>query len=174
MKRILLDCDGPLSDLRRHIVEVLCIDVDYNMPGQPREIEDWIPQYAEQARAILREPEFWLTLPVTAGAQEGVERLRSRNADITILTKPYKGCPFWYDARVEWLCKNFGFEQDRVLVGKRKNWVAADRFIDDQIENIQEWERENINGRAYLFSTAENVMVPRLHRIDWSSIDLIF
>ena len=168
-----LDVDGPLADLRRHIVEVLGLNIDPYAVG-PYEVADWIPEHAALAQELMNKPEFWLTLPITEGAQEGVELLRSRNVDITIVTAFFESCPMWFDARVEWLAKNFNFEPDRIIFAKRKYKVEADRFIDDSVDKIEDWEKKHPNGRAYLFTAPHNVTYTRLHRVDWSTIDRIF
>jgi 5'(3')-deoxyribonucleotidase len=175
MRRVLLDCDGVLANLRKHTVEVMGLPIDWSAPGDYK-VEDWLePDDAKAARDLLKAPEFWMTLPVMDGALEGVQKFRDRNYEVVVLTAPYASCPLWYDLRISWLKENFNIPRDSVIVGSKKSWVGnADRFLDDKLTNIESWEAENPNGRAYLFTAPHNVMVPRLQRVDWDSIDKVF
>ena len=173
MLTLALDVDCVLADTRRHIVDVLGLTVDPTLPG-PFEVEDWIPGHAERARAVMKTPHFWYTLPVMDGAQEGYQKFRDRNVDVTIVTAFYYGCPMWFDARLDWLAENFNIDAEHVIFARRKYKVEADRFVDDSLEKVVRWEQAHPNGRAYLFTAPHNALENRIQRVDWETIERIF
>jgi len=175
MLEILLDCDGVLSDLHRHLIEILRLDID---PQTPKGylFKDWVPaEQLKDAYGLMRAPQFWLTLPVIEGSVEGYQRLIDRNSKVTICTAPYHACPMWHDARIQWLKDNFNIRPDDIIFTNKKHLCGSvDRFIDDKLTNIQEFEQRNRNARAYLFTAPHNVAHIRTQRVDWDNIDRIF
>lgn len=133
--RILVDCDGVLSDF---VSEVLRFDgyaharssiTDFNIFrawGQPDRWPAFNTFISQQHRVLgmLTEP----------GSEEFVKALRQLG-EVAVCTSPYKGAPFWIPERLEWLERHFGFKPDDVCVWSRKHWVQADVLIDDALHN---------------------------------------
>jgi 5'(3')-deoxyribonucleotidase len=86
---------------------------------------------------------FCSSIPVLAGAVEGVESLRSV-ADIVVVTTPWRSRT-WAHERFEWLERNFGFTRDSVIQTSNKADVDGDILVDDSFTNLRRWE----NRRMY-------------------------
>lgn len=114
---------------------------------------------------------FWSSLPLMDGALEGVRWLEAKLAQILVLTSPYDSCPGWYDARVAWLTKNFGFTRDQIMVGSAKEWVTgADVFIDDRPKHIAGWATRHPSGLALLYDAPYNRDCTGFTRVTWKTI----
>jgi 5'(3')-deoxyribonucleotidase len=157
-KRTLLDCDGVLADWTSFLLKTLdvglTIDDCYDFKLR-RVLTDLRGKHvAKQADIICSRNEFTESQPLLPWARELIDILMIEG-HVTILTSPWssKG---WYDARIKWLNANLGIRQDDVIVGRLKNWVTADLFVDDKPSNIIEWANDNPQGRAVLLAWPYN------------------
>lgn len=98
---------------------------------------------------------FCSSIPVLAGAVEGVESLRSV-ADIVVVTTPWRSRT-WAHERFEWLERNFGFTRDSVIQTSNKAAVDGDILVDDSVTNLRRWE----NRRMYRGSWPRTSASPR-------------
>ncbi len=171
---VLCDVDGILADfvlgalamiehrLGRHY-EVEQVDMwDFgSLPGFDK-IQD---EFWELTKAMG----FATSLPVFAGAVEGIERLRTI-ADVEFLTSPMHGSKTWVHERNEWLEKHFGAHHKDVHHVHKKFRMPGRVLIDDKVEHIAEWEAANPNGLALLWDRPYNRGTPHTVVRDWETV----
>jgi 5'(3')-deoxyribonucleotidase len=125
--------------------------------------------------AVLAEPDFWSDLPVVPYAQEAIRDLRAAGHHIQWVTTAWNSCFGWYDARRNWLDKNFAspdqnLSRDLTVTGS-KGLIWADVYIDDKPAHIVEWHEHHSlpEHRAILYKTYFNVdSHGDLDHIEWS------
>ena len=162
MKRVLLDCDGVLSDFIGPV-----LDLVWEATGRTYTRED--VKVFDFAASLGLEPEenavvkdeishrrgWWSELPIMPGAQEGVARLQ-QIADVYIVTSPWNNCRTWLYERETWLRKHFGIPHSRVLACSAKHIVAGDVLVDDRIDTLLQWQDHNPRGAAVQWQTPHN------------------
>lgn len=182
-REVLFDVDGVVADFISHamdflnrIAETLGDPPTYDPSTVVTfELDSWVPpKHLTPLYELMSKPEFWLTLPVIEGAQEGIDRVRTKGLTVYWVTKPSKYCPLWLWARQEWLKKHFATDPDDIISTMHKHLVQGARFFDDKIQHVEAWESRNHNGLAYLFTTSYNRDIPRTQRVDWDTIEQAF
>jgi 5'-nucleotidase len=157
--RILLDCDGVLSDFvhptldlvhahtgdRHHIEEITQWDV-FAAIGKK--------EHEHILNSVVEKGGFCETFPVLTGAQEAVEELR-KLGDVFIVTSPFDA-PTWVVERNRWLAKHFGFTKKQIAHVASKFIVSGDMLIDDSERNLIEWKEHNPTGAALLIDAPWN------------------
>lgn len=108
------------------------------------------------AETVLADGDFWASLPVIAGAREGVNRLRVSTHDVFFVTAPWEGCRVWDSVRRGWLREHFDAGKKDVACLDAKEIVQGHVLIDDKASTIEAWARAN-HGRAYLYTQPWNV-----------------
>lgn len=155
--RILLDVDGVVSDLVKHIFSYL-----ENPSIQPEDIKSWdmIDYFSKKEQKYILEfmsdSEFWRTLPLRPKAKEGFERLKRADHDIYWVTSSYSPCNQWGDAREEWLKENFDTDRESLVITQAKYVVHGDIFIDDCMYHVKSWVKHNREGLAFLYDAPYN------------------
>jgi 5'(3')-deoxyribonucleotidase len=61
---------------------------------------------------------------------------------------------FYADERIDWLMQEAGFQREEIVLTHAKYLVQGDIFIDDKLENIINWAKEN-NGIPVLWNAPE-------------------
>lgn len=154
-RRVLVDCDGVLADL----------------------LPTWLAKYGETSREwlhvdditsygherLVSEPELfwralgpalWECMPV---AGSSVFKQLCEEHDVYIVTYAHAAAPDAHKAKLAWLARYFPwFDRDRVIFTKHKHLVRGDVLIEDHVENIASWLRENPTGQAYLLPAPYN------------------
>lgn len=162
MKRVLLDCDGILSDFVRAYLYLLY--VDFGIRAEPEQVTSFdigasLGLTAEQSsamkRAIGNEHELAKRMHVYPGAIDGVARLRS-SADVYIVTSPWNSNPTWTHDREWWLREHFGIPHSRVIHTSAKHLVRGDFLVDDKTSTLVEWQASNPSGVALQWITPHN------------------
>lgn len=152
MKRVLLDCDGVLSDFvgmvlawdnHQHTRESITDFNIFKCWGQP---ERWV-----DFTAYLRGTGAVLGMAPTPDARDIVRGLRAGGHEITVVTSPFQGVPNWMPDRLKWLELHFGFSPRDVCFWDQKHRIAGDVLIDDRAEHI-----EAFPGRALLVDAPYN------------------
>ncbi len=154
--RILVDCDGVLSNFIDHVLVEL-----NDICGTKHVIDDvteWemyealkVPGEArERVDEIVMSPGFCAYLPTISGAREALDQLRADGHQVRCLTTPFKG-DNWMPERVHWLRKHMGFNRKEVIFCHEKEYEWGDVLVDDKIENLQAWQARHPLGKAILF-----------------------
>lgn len=156
MKRLLIDCDGVLSDWLTPalaVVEEMC-----NAHYVPADFDSWdiFARFAadgHDARALkdaiygrvdLRD------LPVYPGAQEAVAALRER-AEVYVVSSAWD-----VPGRIDWLRRHFDMPHTSLVYAVHKHIVKGDVFVDDHAGNVTTWSAAWPEGRAILYGQPYN------------------
>lgn len=133
--------DGPLADFdlaffnlcRSHGWE-LNID-SLGSPNRKRFMADNMVNDDERsmARRIVDSSRWFLGLPVTGGARNGVDLLMEY-FDVQVCTKPLEANPTCRDDKYEWLKANFPELAPNLMICPNKSWAAGDTLLDDAIK----------------------------------------
>ncbi len=135
--RVLVDMDGPLADFDTLFFE-RCVQNGYTLDcditeQRHRFATDHIPDRRERelARQMVNTSGWFKDLPVTPGAQEGLELL-DEFCDVWICTKPLEVNPTCRDDKAHWLGLNFGGRWvRRLIITPDKSLVQGDILLDD-------------------------------------------
>jgi 5'-nucleotidase len=134
---LLCDMDGPLADFDS-LFFARCAEAGFEMDcdrdGQRhRFATSHIPdrRHRKAAREMVHNSRWFLDIPVTEGAQEGIEFL-TVNFDVWICTKPLEANLTCRDDKARWLVKHFGsYWEDRLIITPDKSLIVGDILLDD-------------------------------------------
>lgn len=135
---LLLDMDGPMAAFDEGIVTVckeLGIKLDItglNDPNRKHYITDNMPDPddAQMIRTIINTTHFFEMLPVTDGADVGVDILCSY-FDVWVCTKPLDINPYCRDDKMTWIKRHFPKLQNKVIMAPKKSLVHGAILLDD-------------------------------------------
>lgn len=132
--------DGPLADFDAHFWRLTLNE------GWPADVPDGTAQahryasdhiiddaHRRMARAAIEETGWFRALPVTPGAQAGVDQLLSSGAEIVVCTKPLQESPTCRDEKAAWLTEHFPELAANVVMTPDKSWVHGTVLLDDAI-----------------------------------------
>lgn len=161
--RVLLDCDGPLTE---GFVELACKYIreesDGKVDAQAHKVDQWdlmkalgVPADVEKrVYTRLEEPGVAFNFEPNKGAADFMESLNTW-ATVYIVTSPLGG-PHWAHDRERWLYKWFKVPSRRVCSIKDKFIVVGDAFVDDKKSHLEEWKAEHPSGLAILWRIPPN------------------
>lgn len=159
MTRVLLDCDGVMSNF----VDAAC-EFIYQATGTryfPEEIFDHdtfgflgLKHLERDLKEEIEQHDWCLNMRPFPGARRGVQRL-SKYADIVVVTAPYHANG-WVMQRNEWLRRYMKISEVQVVYAENKGLVSGDFFVDDKVENCVEWSTANPNGMAIVWNRPYN------------------
>lgn len=174
--RILVDCDGILSDFVKPT-----LDLVFEHTGDRHtheEIVQWDVFAAigkKQHEHILNDAVlkggFALDMPLLPGSLEAMKELKSLG-DVFIVTSPFDA-PNWVYERTTWLKRHFDIDKKQVVNAASKFVVVGDVLIDDSERNLKEWLEYHPNGMPVLFDRPWNRHVdhPGVHRVtNWDTL----
>lgn len=139
MKRILLlDMDGPLAgfdDALWKFCQSFEIDLDISDLNDPNRkyymTENVIREKDRQMlRIIIDKSNFFRNLPVTEGAQDGVQEL-VKHFDVWVCTKPLDTNVTCRNDKMAWIEKHFPDLYTKVIMAPKKSMVDGDILLDD-------------------------------------------
>jgi 5'-nucleotidase len=179
MKKVVaLDCDDVLVDfLGRAIDEIYLqygIVVD-DTEFVTFEYETVFDKYGIDADL------FWNTveqqgdgvhsnLELLDGAVEGYKQL-VRRAEVFVVTAPFKREKNWINDRNYYLNKHFGIAADRIIHTSHKYLIRADILVDDKLQNLVDWHKNNPNGLPILFTAPHNLEDTTFQRVNnWEEL----
>lgn len=172
--RVLLDCDGVLSDFLPFALQTM-----QELSGKlytAEQIVDWDlfqtfdPAWKHDFFYECGRPGVATSLRVCEGALEGVARLREW-ADVMVVTAPMRNAPFWLAEREVWLHKHFGFTRDQIVHTEAKHICSGDVFVDDKPSNVRLWAQENPGGIGLLWDATYNRLDRGLTRaLSWDDV----
>ncbi len=161
-KRILIDCDGPLSDLVAGTLAAA--GIPDHVPAPEWDFLNNLPAEQKYAAKRLRsKPGFALSLPVVPGAVEAIWHLR-RIAEVHILTAPMSSSASWKEDRLEWLSRHFNIGEDMVTFADDKSSTEGATLLDDKPANIETWSARQ-GRRGWLWSCFHNQGSSWDHRV---------
>lgn len=157
--RILLDCDGILSDFCTacfRLIEQLTGDVHTH-----EEVTHWDVFNSlgkGHLKPVMKETAaqsgWCINFPVYAGVQDVVKRLEEIG-EVVIVTSPMS-VPHWTYEREIWLMKHFGIPKGRIVNTEGKQYVTGDVFIDDADDNCVKWHAEYPDALTILWDAPYN------------------
>lgn len=143
-RKLLLDMDGPIADLDRQVWDdsvaagwkwdIETLDQFIHRYSTVHIID---PEHREAARALINQPGWFRALPVTPGAQEGVEALLAAGHEITVCTKPLATNPTCRDEKYAWLVEHFPMLAPEMITAPNKSRITGDLLLDDAIDHAQ-------------------------------------
>ena len=161
--RILLDCDGVLSDFIGGVLDVVRDreEVELEAKDFPRgeifkQLGEIDPGLRRMASAAIMERGFCAGLAVLPGAESGVRTLRAAGLEVYIVTSPVTKSHYWMCERYEWLMEHFGIDNKYVIFTQSKHIVQGDIFIDDRDDHVEEWVEHQKNGAGFIWDTLHN------------------
>jgi len=164
MLRLIFDVDGVICNFEEHW-RVLAENTigridDRQRPGHERDwyVEERYDLTPEEVTVITKalytsSPEF---MPAIEGAIVNLRWLM-RKHDVFFATTSLVPNPLWEYGRRRWFARELGSEAARRLIFTRYKYVlAADVFVDDKPQHIQEWREHRYplvgrHARSILF-----------------------
>lgn len=156
---LLLDQDGPLAHFDAHFHAMVAENgwpMDATLETQTaRFATDHIPDlvHRKRARRVVNTSGWFRALPVTEGAQEGIQIL-DKHFEVWIVTKPLEANPSCRDEKAAWVVEHLGRKWERRLIlTPDKSMVNGHLLLDDAPKS--EWY-ERATWRPVIFSTVWN------------------
>jgi 5'(3')-deoxyribonucleotidase len=84
----------------------------------------------DMIRNMINNTHFFEYLPVTPGAQEGVQEL-IEFFDVWVCTKPLDANQYCRDDKMKWIKKHFPDLHEKVIMAPKKSLVHGDILLDD-------------------------------------------
>lgn len=147
--RVLIDCDGVLSNFREQLF--------HHAKIEPFEITEWgfigkdeRMSWDVAHKAVCRAG-FCLNMQPYDGAREFVNHFE----DSYIVTSPWYKSPYWVDERYTWLRRHIKFPTNRVVVTGAKYLCKGDYLIDDKLDNVVKWCKAWPQGKGIVFSNLD-------------------
>lgn len=161
--RVLLDVDGVVADFvtsAKAAATAVTGKEYWGVPVTKFEALESLGLTKSQVKAayeVMNSPNYAYEMSVIPGAPRAVKKLVNV-ADVYFVTAPLPTSPTWDYDRRRWLKKVFGTGWDeRVVFTKEKHLIAGDFFVDDKIENVEEWQSYWHSGKAILLSQPWNL-----------------
>ncbi len=158
-KRILLDCDGVLSDFC-----AACFDLIYEHTGDRHtldEVKEWDlfsalgkSHLKDVMKKVSSESGWCLSFPLRPGAKDAVQRLQEIG-EVVIITSPMN-TPFWTYERNIWLEQHFGIKKSHTIHTESKHYVPGDILVDDNVVNCINWKKEYPEKLSVLWDAPYN------------------
>jgi 5'(3')-deoxyribonucleotidase len=165
MRTILLDADGVLLDFVGATLKVTHELTSLRFRREDLtgwEIFDYIkdplvPDLARQVRRRIARKGFCEGIKPIAGAQAGVERLKTLGK-VKVVTAPWKTSPTWCYERFEALEHYFGIAHEDVIFAADKSVIHGQVLVDDKPSNVTSWleHQARATGRPILGVIWEN------------------
>lgn len=166
---LLLDVDGPCAEFVGHLLQHVASPELTRAHITDYDIFSFLtPDERARAKALLAGPEFWRSLPVTAGAVENVRYLE-RTFDVVYVSSPWNACEQWYAARRAWLQAHFGPKIHFMAVAAElKHLIRGHVMVEDNVSTLTMWRALNAPNDAVLFTAPWNAKsMWSGARLDW-------
>lgn len=140
---VLLDIDGPLAGFDEHLFALsqkhgweFKDGIFERAHQKSRYLTDDMAnsQHRRMARDLCEAAGWFRSLPVIAGAQEGVDEMLTRGWCVFLCTKPLAANPTCRDEKYAWVCEHFPALKDRLIITPDKSIVYGDVLLDDAIK----------------------------------------
>jgi 5'(3')-deoxyribonucleotidase len=142
--RVLVDCDGVLSDFVSHLLHELKAFGAIPLDTTPEHITDYnigasLGISWDTINQVVYRPGFCANMMTYPEALPWLHRLR-KIADVTVVTAPYKGSRHWIGERIWWLKGLFGLEESEICVWSEKHRIEGDLLIDDAPKHVEAYD----------------------------------
>ena len=138
---LLLDMDGPIADFDLAFWQY-CQEQGFELnidslddPNRKRFMTENFVHDDErlEARRQIDTTRWFIDLPVTKGAAEGVPEL-VKVFDVWVCTKPLEVNPYCRDDKGAWLRNHFPYLEHKMILAPKKSLVLGDILLDDAPE----------------------------------------
>jgi 5'(3')-deoxyribonucleotidase len=135
--RLLLDMDGPMADFDGHFYnECIANGWKVNVESRMHQTERYFTGHMQgadkrKAEKMVRQEGWFRSLPVTEGAQDGVEALLVADFDVWVCSKPMDDVPTCMDEKKAWLTENFPALKHKLIMAPDKTLIMGDFLLDD-------------------------------------------
>lgn len=172
---ILCDVDGVFADFLKHTLDTLG---PLAPPGGREVFTSWDlrENMSPEAQMVVdrkwREKGWCLGIPAYPEAKEGLAALNSIG-DVVWVTSPMPGSPHWILERTQWLRHLTGKDNPPIIFAKDKSSYPGDVFIDDRIDNVEDWAYAHQGGLPIVWDHPYNrsKIHPRIQRADsWGRV----
>jgi 5'(3')-deoxyribonucleotidase len=141
--KILIDCDGVLSNFSSMFVEIA--KTQFGIDARLSDGENWdlfdYPEVKERKediwKHILSTPGLIRGLDKFDYADELVSELRKLGDVICVTSVVFGGT--YADERIAWLVEEMGFDRYDIILAYRKYMIEGDVLIDDKPANVSAW-----------------------------------
>jgi len=170
--RVILDCDGVLSDFVGGAIEVFADLTGHRYRHEDFkkwELSDTVgARYKAAFYERCRRPGWCANLQAYEGAREFVDALR-RRAEVYVVTSPLPGAVSWMHERTEWLTQLFDFDAKHVVHTSAKHLIEADAFLDDKPEHVEDWIMAHPRGTGVVLARPYNAHARTIRVPDYAT-----
>jgi 5'(3')-deoxyribonucleotidase len=159
MPRLLLDCDGVLSNFVESALKFIYTRT--NVLYRAENVLDHdtfeflgVKDLEEDLRNEIDRCAWCYNLSPFPGAKQGVERL-SKVAEVVIVTAPFDASG-WVMQRNNWLKNHMDISETHIVHTQNKGHVRGDFLVDDKVENCIEWNKANPQGTPIIWDRPYN------------------
>jgi 5'(3')-deoxyribonucleotidase len=162
--RVLMDVDGVCADFVGGVIAL--VDEISGKKVQRETLNRWdifplLPLSVEE-RAVfhsrIQKPGFCDSLKMLPGAKEGINAIKRMGIQVVFVTSPYATSPTWCYERSNWLISHgLALNHKEIVHAQNKAVVAGDILVDDNVENVRDWEKHNPNGTGIVWRAPYNV-----------------
>lgn len=165
--RILLDCDGILSDFHAMYLPVVEKFTGISLTQNDCHTFDVLKQIGredknQQINEYIEWNELCLKIPVLPGVKEALAKLQ-RLHEVVIVTAPMS-TKTWCDERRRWLKEHFDIPKSKIVFTSGKHYVSGNVFVDDSLDNCIKWANHQI-GKVYLWNRPWNQKGKQMGRV---------
>ena len=159
MTRVLLDCDGVLSNFVESALEFIYLHT--NVLHRAEDVLDHdtfgylgVKHLEEKLKDEIDRYAWCYNLQPFSGAKQGVRRL-SKVSEVVVVTAPFHA-DGWVPQREDWLWDHMMIPRSRIVHTKNKGLVGGDFLVDDKVENCIEWGNANPHGTPIIWDRPYN------------------
>jgi 5'(3')-deoxyribonucleotidase len=168
---VLLDVDGIICDFAQVYINIL-----NRQTGRRHTVEDvthW--DFYECVATQAEDAAVWRHISSTprtvSGAGSYIMNLNAyymltwRGVRVVAVTTPRWHCPLWMPERFTWLADR-GFSTKDIVFTSDKSLIGGDMLIDDNFENVSQWQAKHPYGRGILLTRPWNAAFEWADRIE--------
>lgn len=166
--RILVDCDGPLSDFEGSALDL--VERETGKRYDRDQLTSWdtfgclgLTNFYALMRADVETNGFCLRMKEVPGSAPAL-KFMNEIGEVFVVTASFDAYNWDLDRRM-WLNTKFGIDKEHIIQTSAKHVVDGDLFIDDRPENIVSWIEAHPKGYALLWD------LPHNHGFNLNSID---
>lgn len=134
----LLDMDGPLAAFDSYNFDRIkqaghALDIESLEHQRHRFLDNHLlhRHQRKEVRTWVDTEGWFRDLPVTEGAQEGVEALLACDLELWVCSKPLDTNPTCATEKKAWLAEHFPALKDRLILAPDKSLIVGDVLLDD-------------------------------------------
>jgi 5'-nucleotidase len=170
----LVDLDGVIANQRQGFRNVLARHYPHiKLPTDEEDTDyDFEKSFPEEHRELINslrlKKNFFRSLPVIAGAKQGLEQLKERSQEVRIVTAPTWEWKHCVDEKYAWVEEHLGREWcGRMILTRDKTFIRGNILIDDSpsVSGVSAPEWTHI---LYDQPYNRNVDMPR---VTWDTMD---